>query len=247
MLGCRGIRLLLEDRNLFITQLRALLRASHHGPIRITFPLITSLSEFQETMFLVRQVERQLHDQGVPFDEDVPFGCMIEAPAAAMIPDVLAAEVGFFSIGSNDLIQYTLAADRGNSRVAHICEPLHLAMLRMIRAIIHAARRAGRPVSLCGEMAADPLYTIILLGLGVDELSMNPVMIPAIKQVIHGVTWAEARHVARDVLHKSRAKDVQAYLEEMMVSRFPQLMATYGPERRAETAAPEQSPVLNHV
>jgi phosphoenolpyruvate-protein phosphotransferase (PTS system enzyme I) len=242
MLGCRGIRLLLERRELFVSQIRALLRASQHGPIRIMFPFIISLTEFQDTMLLVRQVERQLRAQGVPFDEHVPFGCMIETPAAATIPDILASEAEFFSIGSNDLIQYTLAADRGNPRVAHIYEPLHLAVLRMMRAVIRAARLWGRPVSLCGEMAADPIYTIILLGLGVDELSMNPVMIPAIKQIIRGVTWAEARDVARGVLRERRAKDVEAYLEEMMASRFPQVMSMYGPEARADAPSPCPSP-----
>ena len=205
MLGCRGIRLLLECGDLLVSQIRALLRASHYGPIRIMFPLITSLTEFQETMLIVRQIEQQLRDEGVPFDNRVPYGCMIETPAAATIADILASEVEFLSIGSNDLIQYTLAADRTNLRVAHIYEPLHLAVLRTMRTIIRAAHRRSRTVSLCGEMAADPIYSIILLGMGVDELSMSPVMIPAIKKIIRGVTWAEA-DVARGVLREQRAK-----------------------------------------
>jgi phosphoenolpyruvate-protein phosphotransferase (PTS system enzyme I) len=230
MLGCRGIRLMLEREDLFATQIRALLRVSRHGSIRIMFPLITSLTEFQDTMRLVGRVKQQLHADGILFDEKVPFGCMIETPAAATIPDILASEVEFFSIGSNDLIQYTLAADRTNPRVSYIYEPLHLAVLRMMRTIIRAARHSGRPVSLCGEMAADPIYTIILLGLGVDELSMNPVMIPAIKQIIRSVTWAEAKGIANGVLRERRAKDVQTYLERMMSSRFPQVMSVYGHE-----------------
>jgi phosphotransferase system enzyme I (PtsI) len=247
MLGCRGIRLLLERRELFVSQIRALLRASRHGPIRIMFPLIISSTEFQDTMVLVRQVERQLWAQGAPFDEHVPFGCMIETPAAATIPDLLATEAEFFSIGSNDLIQYTLAADRSNPRVAHLYEPLHLAVLRMMRTILRAAHRHSRPVSVCGEMAADPIYTLILLGLGVDELGMNPVMIPAIKQIIRGVTWAEARNVARGVLRERRAKDVEAYLEEMMVRRFPQMMSMYGPEGPADALPSEPSPPESEV
>lgn len=139
----------------------------------------------------------------------------------------------FFSIGSNDLIQYTLAADRTNPRVAHMYEPLHLAVLRMMRSIMRAARRRQRPACLCGEMAADPIYTLILLGLGVDELSMNPVMIPAIKQVIRGVSWAEARELARGVLRERRAKDVQTYLERMMANRFPKVMSIYGRQEEA--------------
>ena len=228
MLGCRGIRLLLERRDLFVSQIRAMLRASRHGPIRIMFPLITSLTEFQETMLIVRQIEQQLRDEGMSFDDRVPYGCMIETPAAATISDILASEVEFLSIGSNDLIQYTLAADRTNPRVAHIYEPLHLAVLRMMRTIIRAGHRRDRTVSLCGEMAADPICSIILLGMGVDELSMSPVMIPAIKQIIRGVTWAEARDVARGVLRQRRAKDVAAYLEKMMESRFPRMMSIYG-------------------
>ena len=177
MLGFRGIRLLLERRDLFVPQLRALLRASQHGPVRIMLPLITSLTEFEDTMRVVQGVKQVLQSEGISFDPQVPFGCMIETPAAAVVSDILATQVEFFSIGSNDLIQYILATDRTNPRVAYVFEPLHLAVLRMMRVIIRAARRRRRPVSLCGEMAADPIYTIILLGLGVDEFSMNPMMI----------------------------------------------------------------------
>jgi phosphotransferase system enzyme I (PtsI) len=243
MLGCRGIRVLMEHRDLFVTQLHALLRASCHGPISIVFPLITSLTEFQDTMRVVRQVQSRLRAERVLFDEQVRFGCMIETPAAATIPDLLAAEVEFFSIGSNDLIQYTLAADRTNPRVAYMYEPLHLAVLRMMRLIIRAAHRRRRPVRLCGEMAGDPIYTIILLGLGVDELSVNPVMIPAIKQVIRGVSWSEARELARGVLRERRAKDVQTYLERMMARRFPQVMSIYGHHDEALSGIDVLAPV----
>jgi phosphoenolpyruvate-protein phosphotransferase (PTS system enzyme I) len=228
MLACRGIRLFTEQRDLMAAQVRALLRASRHGPVRIMFPLVTSLAEFQDTMQLVKHWQRQLRTQGMPFDDTVPFGCMIETPAAATIPDILAEEVEFFSIGSNDLIQYTLAADRTNPRVTHLYEPLHLAVLRMMQRVIRAAQRKHRPVSLCGQMASDPIYTIILLGLGIDEFSVNPIVIPGIKQIIRSVTWAEAREVARGVLRERRAKDVQAFLEKMMLHRFPQVMSVYG-------------------
>jgi phosphotransferase system enzyme I (PtsI) len=227
MLGCRGIRVLLEEPEQFSTQLRALLRASMHGPIRIMFPLITSLTEFQDTMRVVAKIKQRLSGEGIAFDEQVPFGCMIETPAAATIPDILATEAEFFSIGSNDLIQYTLAADRTNPRVTYIYEPLHLAVLRMMRSIIHAGHRHKRSVSLCGEMASDPIYTIILLGLGIDELSVNPTMVPAIKQIIRNVSFQEAREIAHGVLQERRAKDVQSYLEQMMASRFPQVMSVY--------------------
>jgi phosphotransferase system enzyme I (PtsI) len=227
MLGCRGIRLLLDERELFTTQLRALLRASAYGRVRIMFPLITSLTEFQDTMRVVNDAKKELDQAGIVFDQSVAFGCMIETPAAATIPDLLAQEVEFFSIGSNDLIQYTLAADRTNPRVAYIYEPLHLAVLRMMRSIVRIGHHRNRPVCLCGEMAADPIYTIILLGLGVDELSINPVMIPAIKQIIRNVPFAQAREIARDILQRSRAKDVQSYLEQMMSSRFPRVMSLY--------------------
>jgi phosphotransferase system enzyme I (PtsI) len=237
MLGCRGIRVLLEHRDQFVAQMRALLRASAHGRVRIMFPLITSLTEFQDTMRVVNEVKQGLHADGVLFDCHVLFGCMMETPAAATIPDILATEVEFFSIGSNDLIQYTLAADRTNPRVTYIYEPLHLAVLRMMRTIIRAGHRGGRSVGLCGEMASDPIYTIILLGLGVDELSVNPVMVPAIKQIIRGVTFEEARQVARGVLRERRAKDVQSYLEKMMASRFPQVMSVYGRSDGEESAA----------
>ena len=237
MLGCRGIRVLLEHRDQFVGQMRALLRASAHGTVRIMFPLITSLTEFQDTMRVVNQVKQDLRAEGIAFDDHVPFGCMMETPAAATIPDILAAEVEFFSIGSNDLIQYTLAADRTNPRVTYIYEPLHLAVLRMMRTIIRADHRRNRSVSLCGEMASDPIYTIILLGLGVDEHSVNPAMVQAIKQIIRGVTSDEARELARGVLRERRAKDVQSYLEKMMSSRFPQVMSVYGRSEREENAA----------
>lgn len=241
MLGCRGVRVLLERYDEFTAQMRALLRASAHGPVRIMFPLVTSLTEFQDTMRVVDSVKRHLKAKGVAFDDGLPFGCMMETPAAATIPDILATEVEFFSIGSNDLIQYTLAADRTNPRVTYIYEPLHLAILRMMRTIVRAAHRRNRPVSLCGEMASDPIYTIILLGLGVDELSVNPTMIPAIKQIIRGVTSDEARELARGVLRERRAKDVQSYLEKMMSSRFPQVMSVYGRSER-EDYAPQPLP-----
>ena len=228
MLGCRGIRLFKEHPELMAVQVRALLCASAHGPIRIMFPLVTGRTEFQDTMLTIDRWKGELRSRKTAFDEGVPFGCMIETPGAATISDLLADEVEFFSIGSNDLIQYTLAADRTNLRVAHIYEPLHLAILRMMRSIIRAGHHRQRPVSVCGEMASDPIYTIILLGMGIDELSVNPNMLPAVKQVIRGVTFAEAREVARGVLRERRAKDVQAYLEKMMVRRFPQLMEVYG-------------------
>jgi phosphotransferase system enzyme I (PtsI) len=237
MLGCRGVRLLPEHRDLFVRQIRALLRAARHGPAQIMFPMITSLTEYQDTLRVVQGAKEALRSQGLPFNDRVPFGCMIETPAAATIPDILAAEVEFFSIGSNDLIQYTLAADRTNPQVASIYEPLHLAVLRMMRTIIRAARFRQRPVSLCGEMAADPIYTIILVGLGVDELSMNPVMIPAIKQIIRGLKWSEARKVAQGVLRQRRAKDVQTYLEHLTASHFPQLMSIYGRDEASAAKA----------
>jgi len=228
MLGCRGIRVLLEQPEHFAAQIKAILRASARGPIRIMFPLITSLTEFQDTMSAVNKIKQELRRDRIAFDEHVPFGCMIETPAAATIPDILASECEFFSIGSNDLIQYTLAADRGNARVAYIYEPLHMAVLRMMHRIIRAGHRHHRTISLCGEMASDPIYTIILLGLGIDELSVNPAMVPAIKQIIRNVRREDAREVAHGVLKERRAKDVQTYLEQMMSNRFPQVMSVYG-------------------
>jgi phosphotransferase system enzyme I (PtsI) len=227
MLGNRGIRLLLSEKEFFKSQLRALLRASRYGPTRIMFPLITGITEYQETMKVVNEVKADLRSKQVEFDESIPFGCMVETPAAAIVPDIIASEVEFLSIGSNDLIQYTLAIDRTNPRVGNLYEPLHLAVLRMMNSIIQAAHNYNRSISLCGEMAADPIFTIILLGFGVDELSMNPWMIPAIKKIIRGLHWAEAKTIAQGVLQERRAKDVQTYLERMMEIRFPQVMSVY--------------------
>ncbi|MBK9031592.1 MAG: phosphoenolpyruvate--protein phosphotransferase [Myxococcales bacterium] len=211
-LGLRSIRLCLAElgQPLFRAQLRGLLRASAHGQLRIMFPMISGVGELRDAKAVIESVKTELRDAGIPFDEDVKVGIMIEMPAAAMIGDLLAKESAFFSIGTNDLIQYTMAVDRVNELVSYLYEPLHPALLRLLRDTAAAGREAGIPVSLCGEMAADPLAAMVLLGLGVTELSMSAVAIPEVKGVIRAVSLADLRVLVPRVMKLATATEIRA-------------------------------------
>ena len=217
-LGLRSIRLCLTEavRPLFKQQLRGLLRASVHGNVRIMFPMISGLEELRQAKHILDDVRDELRDEGIAFDESTPVGVMIEMPAAAVLADVLAPEVDFFSIGTNDLIQYTLAVDRVNEHVMHLYEPLHPALLRLICGVVKAAKDANIPVAVCGEMAGEPHVVPVLIGLGLDELSMNAVSIPVVKSVIRDANFAELATLAKQVLTlptaESVASAVDAYL-----------------------------------
>jgi phosphotransferase system enzyme I (PtsI) len=183
-LGLRAIRLCLKEPELFRPQLRAVLRASADGPIRVMLPMLTTVREIDSVLALIEQERRELSRQGIPFDPNLPVGGMIEVPAAAMCADAFAAKLDFLSIGTNDLIQYTLAIDRVDDSVNYLYDPLHPAVLRLLRVIIEAARRAGKPIGMCGEMAGDPRFTRLLLGLGLRELSMQPGSLLEVKEVV---------------------------------------------------------------
>jgi len=198
-LGCRSIRYCLQHLGLFKRQLRAVLRASSEGPLRIMFPLITGPMELRQARMVLRDVMEDLEDEGVAFDPEIPIGMMIETPSAAIMSHVFAREVDFFSIGTNDLIQYTLAVDRTNERVANLYTSAHPALLRMIRAVVRSGRRAGTEVSLCGEMASEPVYTMLLVGLGLRSLSLVPTAIPDVKRVIRAVDIGRCEALARRV------------------------------------------------
>jgi phosphotransferase system enzyme I (PtsI) len=220
ILGWRAIRFCLSNPEIFRTQLRALLRASVHGKLQIMFPMISGLEEMTEAYELLEDVRRELRKEGTPFDEDVPVGIMIEVPSAAMVADILARKCHFFSIGTNDLIQYTIAVDRGNERIAYLYEPFHPGVLRMLKLVIDSAHDQAIPVAMCGEMAGDPLATLLLLGLGLDEFSMSAGSIPEVKQIIRKTTVREAEEVVGAAMELRSFKEVDRYIRRLMEERF---------------------------
>ena len=210
-LGLRAIRLSLAERGTFRRQLRAMLRAARHGQVRIIFPFISGVEEARAAREVVREVHAELAASG-DTPPHVPTGVMIEVPSAALTADVLAAEVDFFSIGTNDLIQYLLAVDRTDARVSRLYEPLHPAVLRTVRSVITAATKANLPVSLCGEMASDPVLIPLLIGLGLTEFSMTPAAMPVARQVIRRVHGSRARRAAARVLRLGTADEIERAL-----------------------------------
>lgn len=211
-LGWRSIRISLEMADLFKVQLRAILRAGVHGPVRILFPMISSVEELLQVKNLLAQAKDELQQEGKAFDPWMPVGMMVEVPAAVWLAGRLAQEVDFFSIGTNDLIQYLLAVDRNNRKVAALYEPLHPAVLNAIATTVQAAQRAGKRVSMCGEMASDPLCTLVLLGLGLDELSMEPFFVPVIKRLIRSLSYTDAQSLTEEVVQLGTAREVKGRL-----------------------------------
>ena len=208
-MGLRAIRLGLANPDLFKVQLRAILRASAFGHAKIMFPMVSGVEEVRAIKSLLKQAQEELKSEQVPFAPSLEVGIMVEIPSAVITADILAREVNFFSIGTNDLIQYTLAVDRVNERVAYLYEPYHPAILRLIRDTINAAHRQNIWVGLCGEMAADPITAIILLGLGVDELSMGPIAIPEVKRVIRNVRLADAKRLTDEILQMTSPSEIK--------------------------------------
>ena len=219
-LGVRAVRLSLREPEIFRTQLRAILRAAVHGTVRLFFPMISGLQELRAARECLEEAKRELALRGVPHDGEIETGIMIEIPSAVVVADLLAREVDFFSIGTNDLIQYTLAIDRSNEHLAHLYEPLHPAILRSLKRVVDAAHAAGIRACICGEMAGDPEYLPILLGLGFDELSMSPAAIPRVKQVLRRCPRSEAEGVAARALSFATAAEVESYLKREITARF---------------------------
>jgi phosphotransferase system enzyme I (PtsI) len=213
-LGDRSIRMCLHDIPMFKRQLRAIMRASTLGDVRIMFPMISTLMELRQAKMVLNDVTEELEDEGVPFRRDIPIGMMIEVPAAALMANHFAREVNFFSIGTNDLIQYTLAVDRTNEKVAGLFCPGHPSVLALVRDVIRAGARNQISVSVCGEMAGDPLYTLLLLGLGLNTFSMNGPDIPEVKKIIRSTTMENARQVARKVMSFDSERQVMHFLRE---------------------------------
>lgn len=224
-LGDRSIRLCLHDLPMFKRQLRAILRASgivEAADVRIMFPMISTVMELRQAKMVLRDVEEELEDEGVHFRRRLPLGMMIEVPSAALMANNFAREVDFFSIGTNDLIQYTLAVDRTNERVAGLYNPAHPAVLSLIRDVIRSGHRNNVGVSVCGEMAGDPLYTLLLLGLGLTTFSMNGPDVPEVKKVIRSTTAKHAREVARRVMSFDSERQVIHYLQEELRKILPE-------------------------
>jgi phosphotransferase system enzyme I (PtsI) len=222
-LGLRSIRFCLQNLVMFKTQLRAILRASVHGDIRIMFPLISSLHELRQAKMILRDVMEDLSDDGIEYNPDVPVGIMIETPSAALTASILAGECDFFSIGTNDLIQYTLAVDRGNERVSILYSGADPAVVGLLRSVVHDANKARIGVSICGEMASEPEFVMLLLGLGFRTFSIAPPMIPEIKKLIRSVTIESCNDLARKVLMMNSEREVINYLRNAAMKVLPEV------------------------
>lgn len=220
-LGLRAIRLCLKEVGLFKTQLRALFRASIHGNLRILLPMISSVEEVLRVKKIIREVKKDLTSKDVQFKDDVPLGIMIEVPSAVFMAAELAKEVDFFSIGTNDLIQYGLAIDRVNEHVSYLYNPYHPAVLRMIEQTVKVAKRQGIKVSICGEMAGDPLAITLMVGLGLDALSMNPISIPRVKKTLRSVTKSKSLQILKGALALPTAEEVEKYLKKKTSEMLP--------------------------
>ena len=223
-LGIRSIRYLLRHPEVFRAQLRAILHASAAGDVQLMYPMISDISELKQANELLRSCQRELEIEGIPCNRNILVGAMIEIPSAALTADVLAEQVDFFCIGTNDLIQYTLAVDRVNDNVIHLYQPTHPSVLRLIQMTIDAGHRHDIWVGVCGEMAADPMLAMLLMGMGIDELSMAPVALPAVKDVIRKTPLSEARKLAEAALQAHTAGEVQRLCREFMRRSAPELL-----------------------
>lgn len=220
-LGLRSIRLCLQNLPMFRTQLRAVLRASAEGPVKIMFPLISSVMELRQAKMILQDVKEDLDEQDIPFAENIPVGMMIEVPSAALQAKTFAKECDFFSIGTNDLIQYTVAVDRANERIANLYSAAHPAVITLLKDVIRTADRTGTDVSLCGEMAGQPEFTMLLLGLGLRSFSMTPPAVPEIKRLIRGVSLDQCRRVARKAVGFDSDREVLNYLRDEVNKVMP--------------------------
>ena len=223
-LGWRAIRISLERKDIFKTQLRAILRASGAGNVKILFPMISGLDEVHECKKALENAKSELQKEGIKYDLDIEIGVIIEVPSAALLADKIAKEVDFLSIGTNDLVQYLLAVDRGNERIAYLYQHLHPAILRMIKQIIMAGHQEGVWVGMCGEMASDPLSTLILVGMDLDEFSVSPIAVPEIKKIIRSTEYREAARIAKKVLQFDKPSEVERFMTKVVRKKFKNLI-----------------------
>lgn len=226
ILGWRAVRFCLSRKDIFRIQLRALLRASAYGPLKIMFPMISGLEELHDVLAVFHEEQEACRKEHIPFDEHIETGTMIEVPSAALCADLLAPKVDFFSIGTNDLIQYTIAVDRGNEKIAYLYQPMHPGVLRLIASVVEKGHKAGIPVGMCGEMAGEPLYSVLLLGMGLDEFSMSPQSLLEIKSIIRSVSMTDARSLARKVLEMDSFQHINNFVKEWMHERFGYFTST---------------------
>jgi len=224
-LGCRAVRFCLAHKDFFKTQLRAMLRAATNGNIKIMFPMISSVDELRDVKKIMEEVKEDLSQQKVSFNKNPEIGTMIEIPSAVLISEELTRECDFFSIGTNDLIQYSLAVDRNNENIAHLYEPAHPAILRMLKMTVLSAKNANIPCSICGEMASDPLFTEFLIGLGLNSLSMSSVSIPQIRALITKINYAEASEFSERLLKCSSSKEVRSMLNERIRTKYKNIIS----------------------
>ncbi|CAM3576171.1 Phosphoenolpyruvate-protein phosphotransferase [Vibrio aerogenes CECT 7868] len=215
-LGWRAVRISLDRREILRDQLRGILRASAHGKLRIMFPMIISVEEIRELKNAIEMYKEELRSEGLPFDENIEIGVMVETPAAAAVAHHLAKEVSFFSIGTNDLTQYTLAVDRGNEMISHLYNPLSPAVLNVIKQVIDASHAEGKWTGMCGELAGDDRATLLLLGMGLDEFSMSGISIPKVKKVIRNTTYKDVKAMADEALSLATAKEIEACVEKFI-------------------------------
>ncbi len=220
LLGWRAIRFCLNRKDIFKVQMRALLRASMDGVLRIMFPMISGVEELEDAIEFLEETKKELRSEGIPFDENILIGIMIEVPSAAITSDILAKKVDFFSIGTNDLIQYTIAVDRGNENVAYLYKYFHPGVLRLIKTVIDNAHNAGIPVAMCGEMAGDPLASVILLGMGLDVFSMSSSVLPSVKEILRSVRVDEAENLVDVVMKMGSFQKIEDYVSGWMNERF---------------------------
>jgi phosphotransferase system enzyme I (PtsI) len=221
-MGLRAIRFSMKEVDIFKIQLRGILRASAHGKLRILFPMISGIGEIRQAKAILEEVKKSLTKAKIPFDQGIEVGAMIEIPSASITADILSREVNFFSIGTNDLIQYALAVDRINEHVSYLYEPLHPAILRIIRGVVQSAHQVGIPVAICGEMAAEPAYSLVLLGLGLDEFSMNPVAIPKVKKVLRMSRFEETQTLVERIFQLATALEIERHVRDWMADRLPE-------------------------
>lgn len=223
-LGLRAIRYSLRDRELFRVQIRAILRASVQKNVRILIPMVTEIEEVEELKLLIGEVKKELLSKKIKFDRDIQLGVMIEVPAAAAITDLLVKEVDYLSIGTNDLIQYYLAVDRSNELVSYLYKPLHPSILRIIKYIIETTQKEGKEITVCGEMAADPLSAMVLLGLGLKSFSMNPIFIPRIKNSLRSVEFHTLEKIVQESMNLRTAQEIEENLLERVLAKHPKAL-----------------------
>jgi len=221
VLGLRGVRLCFARPEMFSTQLRALLAAASTGNLRLLVPMVSGVEEIRRVRILLKKAREEVLERGIAVPDDIPLGVMIEVPSAAMTADLLAPEADFLALGTNDLIQYTLAVDRANETVSDLFRPTHPAVLRLVSRVADAARIAEKPLSVCGEMAADPALVLLFLGFGIREFSMGPRTVPVVKEFLRGVSTRDAERVARAALSMSTPDEVASFLAQELRDLAP--------------------------